>query len=197
MGTHFRAVLSVLAASSLLGAFSCAPRDGGEDGSPATYLVIAPASRQPDLASLGVIVLLQQRGGERVRLEAQGGQVILAGGGPDASVSDALCIPAPASEELYFFNVVPAKSECLLYATLLANAPDAGNDCTGSVLVRRVLVVGMAGETLPALDAAMAIADAGHGDDDAGGEDVDAGAPRPDGAARSADAGDLDAGEGS
>lgn len=119
------------------------------DAETGPYLTLGFARTQPATADLGVVVVLQQRGGSFLRLRTTGGALqtsTTAGAGADTA-----CVPlqqangAEPGTELLFFTVKPEGSECVLFADLLND----GDACSGEVLESRVLAVSRERATQP------------------------------------------------
>src|SRR5947209_3667524 len=72
--------LDLLGAAAVLGAPTCTV----DDPSVNAYLLVAVAARQPQSATLGTVVVLQQRGGASVRITVSAGTFLLPGDAPDA-----------------------------------------------------------------------------------------------------------------
>jgi uncharacterized membrane protein YgcG len=108
-----------------------------ESMEPTSYLVVSPATRQPESSPPGTIVVLQQRGGAFLRIKAIGGTFMLPSDGETGQAPS--CSLAPADGALLFFNVVPEDVECELSVALFDES-DAGS-CAGKVLATALLPI--------------------------------------------------------
>lgn len=131
------ALLAALVPAATAAAFSCAPTDASVD----TYLLVSPASRQPESPDLGTIVVVQQRGGAFLRVKTEGGTHTLSTDPAGSAGRTSSCIAAPRADSLFFFNVAPTNIECQLYVDLLGEGTSVGADCSGPILDGKLMPI--------------------------------------------------------
>ncbi|WP_437547260.1 hypothetical protein WME97_44890 [Sorangium sp. So ce367] len=106
------------------------------------YLIVTPASKQPDSPALGTNVFVQQRGGTHLRIKTVAGKLDFSTDAPGGDAQQSACIAAPPADEPWFFIVMPDDVECELYVDLLGRG--SGDDapaCSGPLLASRLLPI--------------------------------------------------------
>ena len=120
-------------------------------------LILTSSGEQPKIASSGVVVTAQTRGGDLLRVRVVGGTHTRASGDPKTAESCTLlheatdANAAAADEEAPFvttrFVVYPTESECVVFAELMSGDCDEAKTLRSVVIAVSPAVPGTAGAT--------------------------------------------------
>lgn len=107
-----------------------------------SYLIVAPAERQPETPALGTLVMVQQHGGAELQFRVKAGKIELSTDASDSSGTGEACVAVPPDDVPLYVNIVPKDVEAELFVDLLGpQQPGTNKPCSGSSLQHQALPI--------------------------------------------------------